>query len=268
MGLPNIIYGNFGDEKVTAASAIGGAPLGALMILPDGRKFRHARASATAVVAGKVYQQDSWTNISGSADADVLTEGAFSSGGVAGSSTVVITLGATATIPANSLRDGYLFVSSGTAAGETYKIKTNTLGAKSGTCTITLWPTDKFKTSIAAGSSKYGIRQNEYDNVTITTGDTVSVGTLVGISPVAASANYYFWVQRSGPVTVLTATASTVIVGEPVCCSGATGGAIYQIPPAAADTAGARVVRHMVAIGDCLNAAASTKYALINLRLE
>ena len=265
MSYPNIIYGSFGDEKVTAASAIGGAPLGALMVLPDGRKFRHAKASATAVVAGNLYQQNAYSVISGSADADVLTEGAISSGGVAGSATVIITAGGTATIPVNSLAGGYFFVSSGTAAGECYKIKTNTAGAKSGTCTVTLYENDKFKTTLAAGSSLYGIRQNEYDNVTVTTSDTASVGSLAGVAPVAASASYYFWVQRAGPAA--TYTLGTVIVGEPVCVAGTAGG-VMQIPPAAADTTGLRIVKQMVAIGDVLNASAATKYSLINLRLE
>lgn len=268
MAHPNIIYGSFGDEKKTAASAIGGATLGALMILPDGRKFRHAKASATAVVAGNVYAQNTLAIIAGSADADVLTEGAFSSGGAAGSATVVITLGGTAALGVNDLADGYLFVSSGTAEGETYKIKSNTNAAKSGTVTITLYPNDTFKTSIAAASSKYGVRQAAFNNLTVTTADTVCTGPLAGVAPVAASASYYFWIQRSGPATVLTATASTVIVGEPVCVSDSTAGAIEHIPPAAADTTGLRVVKQLVAIGDVLNAAASTKYALINLRLE
>ena len=68
MSYPNVIYGDYGDEKVAQSTKIGNLPLGQLMVLPDGRKFRHAQASATALVAGDLYQQNSMTVIAGTAD--------------------------------------------------------------------------------------------------------------------------------------------------------------------------------------------------------
>jgi len=43
-GTPNIQYGDYGDEKVTSSTRIGGLPLGAKMVFLDGREFRHAKA--------------------------------------------------------------------------------------------------------------------------------------------------------------------------------------------------------------------------------
>ena len=53
MSFPNVIYGDYGDEKVAQSTKIGSLPLGQLMILPDGRAFRHTRAhTAQAMTAG------------------------------------------------------------------------------------------------------------------------------------------------------------------------------------------------------------------------
>ncbi len=264
MSHPNIVYGSFGDEKITAASAIGGLPLGAPMVLPDGRWFRHSRASATAMVKAKVYQQNAFSVLSGTADAGNLTGGIVVSGS-AGEKTVVVTMGATGGVNAGDLTDGYLFLSSGTAGGETYKVKTNTSAAKNVNCTITLYPNDVLKTTLAAGSTLFGIRQSEYNNLTMTTADTVTVGSLAGIPPVDVAASYYCWVQRTGVCSAY--TQGTLIVGEPVCLAGSAGG-VTVIPPAAADTAGARIVKTLVPIGDCLNVSATVAYSLINLRLS
>ena len=57
MGIPSIIYGDYGDEKVTSSTKIGNLPLGQLMRLPDGRKYRHARSGGTALAVGQVLRQ-------------------------------------------------------------------------------------------------------------------------------------------------------------------------------------------------------------------
>lgn len=263
MSHPNIIYGSFGDEKVTSSAKIGGNPLGNPMVLPDGRWFRHAKASGTALVVGKVYQQNAFSVLSGTADAGNLTGGIVVSGS-AGEQTVVVTMGGTGGVNAGDLIDGYLFLSSGTAGGQTYKIKNNTVALKNINCTITLYPNDKLKTTLCAGSTLFGVRQSEYNNLTLTTADTVTVGSLAGVAPVDVAANYYCWIQRTGVCSAY--TQGTLIVGEPVCLAGSAGG-VTVIPPAAADTAGARLVKTLVAIGDCLNVSATVAYSLINLRL-
>jgi hypothetical protein len=151
------------------------------------------------------------------------------------------------------------------ALGYVYKIKTCSSAAAGSSVTIDLYETDPFKVAIAAASTTVGLRENPYYSLTLTTADTVGVSQLAGIPPTAVAASYYCWIQRKGAAMAF--TSGTVIVGEPVCISNGIAGAVEPIPPAAADTAGARVVKEMVKVGEVLNVAASTGYSLINLML-
>jgi len=232
------------------------------MILPDGRKFRHTKVSATAGVAGNCYQQNALSVIAGTADADMINNMAASAMAV-GALKVYITLAGTAAVAKDLFADGYMFVADSAGQGRTYKIKGCGSAAAGSSLTIDLYETDPIVTAVAASSSKIGLRQNEYDNITITTADTVTVGPVAGILPVAASASFYCWAQRSGPVSALNDN-TTLIVGEPVGVSAQLAGALGILVPGAT----ASVKRHQ-RVGYCMNvASASAKYGLVNLDLE
>jgi hypothetical protein len=235
------------------------------MVLPDGSVYRHAKASATALVAGNLYQQNSLADVTGSADAGLLTNMVVAADAAVGATTVSLTMGGTSAITKDALKDGYFFINDVTGEGLRYKIESNAAAASLGTLTVTLKETDGLKVALVAGSSQVGLRQNEYDNLTITTADTVGVGALAGVATVAVTASYYCWIQRSGVCNVM--TDGTLIVGEPVVLGAAAAGSFTVYPPAAADTTGARVVKESTVIGYCMNVSASTEYSLINLML-
>ena len=261
MSYPNVIYGDYGDEKIAQSTKIGNLPLGQLMILPDGRHFRHAKASATALVAGDLYQQNSLAVLAGSADANMINNLAASAMAV-GATEVKVTLGGTAAVSKDLFADGFMFVAESAGQGITYKIKACNSAAAGSTLTITLQESDPIVVAVAASSSKIGLRQSSYHNVTLVTADTVSVGALAGIAPVAASASFYCWLQRSGEVCGL--ADATLVVGNAVGASSILAGAVGNV-----SAAGTGSWKALTAIGHCMNiASASTKYGLINLMLE
>ncbi len=259
MSFPNVIYGDYGEEHTTYAIKPASIELGRRMVLPDGRLFAFCKASATAVVSGKLYQQNSLGVVAGTADADILNALVTVSGGVAGSSTVVVTLAGTAALSADLLKGGTIFWVSGTGGGESYKIKGNTVAGSVSACTVTVEGT--FKTTIAAGTTLAGLRQNRFDNITLTTADTVEIGALAGVSPNAIPASNFGWVQRNGTCACL--TDGTLIVGRGVGVASTAAGAVHVATASTTAT-----IKDQLAIGRCLNVAASASYSLIDLMLE
>ena len=267
MSFPNIIYGDYGDERNTYSTKPESIELERLMILPDGKKFRFGKASATAMVAGNLYQQNTLGVVAGTADADMLNALATVSGGVAGSSTIVVTLAGTAALSKNLLVGGTLFFVSGSAQGQSYKIKSNTVAGSVSACTITIEGT--FKTTIAAATTLVGLRQNRYDNLTITTANTAGVGALAGVPPVPIPASNWGWIQRSGLCNVLV-DATTPVISQPVIASTTVAGAIgkHEVVVAAGTTGVTYPGKSLRPVGHVVNIAASASYALIDLMLE
>ncbi len=265
MSYPNIQYLKPGDEKKTTTQKNEGMKLGGKGILPDGREFRYCRASATALVAGKLYQQAGGL-LAG--DADYAAILAVAAAAASGQCTVTVTLGATTACgTVNLFADGYMAVASsaGSGNGYVYAIKSCNTAAAGSTLTLTLEPTDPLKVALVAGTNTVGLRENPYAALTLTTADTIGLGKLAGVTPAAIAASKYGWIQTKGAVMCL--GDGTLIVGEPVCVSNVAG-AVEVIPPAAADTIGTRVVKQMVKIGYCMNVAASAAYSLIDLQLD
>src|SRR3990167_11513554 len=120
MSFPNIIYGDYGDEKRAQSTRIGGNQLGALMILPDHSEFHHSRApSGTALTAGYLYQGPDVPSDT------MLVKSIVPNGTIAiGATSVAGTTGGTSAITTDQYRDGWLIVPASTAhpgAGRTYK---------------------------------------------------------------------------------------------------------------------------------------------------
>ena len=259
---PNIIYGDYGDEKVTAASAIGNLPLGTLMILPDGKKFRHSKAAAaSAMVAGNLYQGDTMAVVAGTADANLMAGLAVAASAAVGALSVSVTLAGTAALSKDLLAGGELHVATSAGQGLRYKIYGNTAAGSTLATTITLEPTDPLKVALAASSTKVGLRHNLFREATLTTADTVGTGPLLGIAPVAVSAGYYCWIQRGGLAAAL--ADATLIQGIPVTASSAVAGAVMG---AIATTTTHYKQREIV--GFAVGVSASASYSLIDLTLE
>ena len=259
MGYPNIIYGDYGDEKVTSTAKIGGLPLGIRMVLPDGREFVHARASATALVAGSSYQQAAIPADTAMAKALAVNAAAI------GATTLNITAGGTTAFTVDQFADGYVVVASsvGTGMGHTYKVKANNSAAVSASAKFTLYENDAIKVAFNA-STLVGLRANEFDQVLLTTANTVATGIPAGIPPVAVAASAYCWLQRKGPAAW--ASAGTVLIaGLPVLASTAVAG---QCTVAFATTAGYLAARNIDFWGHAITIALDTGYALVNLELR
>lgn len=260
MAYPNVIYGDFGDEKKTSTAKIGNLPLGQLMILPDGRKFRHSKVGATAAAAGGLYQGPAAvadTMYAGDLVAATATVGAIS---------VTITTGGTTAVAANFYDDGYLVTASSTGAGigYVYKVRTaSSAAAGSTSSTVSLADNETIVVATEGGTTKVGLRANDYSLVILTTANTVGVNTIAGVACATAAASSYIWLQRSGVCTIK-ADNTSVVVGTPIGASTTVAGAAARL----AGTASAAVAKSVGQIGMAVTVSSSAEYGLYDLQLE
>lgn len=263
MAFPSVVYGSFGDEKVTSTSKIGGLPLGQVMELPDGRLFRHSRVGTTSLVAGKLYQGKA-----GEANTIFIKNVALAATAAVAATSVSITVAGTA-LGANVYDDGYLVTASsiGTGIGYLYKVKSAATTAAGSTSVVSLADGDTVKVALAGGTTTVGMRKNEFDSVLLTTADTVGVNTPAGVACATAAASAYVWLQRRGPVAGFTDN-STLIIGTPVIASSTVAGAFATYPTASADTAGVRYGRNARLVGEVMSVAASAEFSMIFLTLD
>ena len=254
MGIPSIIYGDYGDEKVTRSTKIGNLELGVTMMLPDGRLYRHAKSGGTALAVGQILRQgmisDSAQDQAVVLDASAAI-GAVSIDIVSGSSTVAV----------DYYADGYLYTSLDAGLGSVYKIASHDATSTSAeVLTLTLADHDELKLAIKAASTEVGLRQNEFASCLLNPLDSkVFKGIICGIAPVAVDASYYFWVQRKGSAVAKVA-GTAVTVGEQVYASSSEAGSILL-----ANTGGDAEVD---TIGHSRTVGVAATYVLINLELE
>ncbi len=252
MSIPNVIFGSYGDEKEISSGKI--LPLGTPMVVPDGRLYRYAKAGAAALVAGNLVAQPA---IVASHTLDLVVQAAVA----VGAKTVPLTLAGTVTT-ANQYAGGFLYSNDQDGEGMVYKIKSNDAAASVSTCTFTLEPDDTIKVALKATTSECGVRKSSYDSVTIKTAAT-AIGAIAGVAPVAVTATYYFWVQRSGPAACL--AAGTLVAGDFVAAASSVDGALG--PHVIAATAGTGLWA-AIPLGQCIAAAASTDFGLFDLTIE
>ncbi len=218
MSFPNVIYGRYGDEKVTAASAIGGLPLGQKMILPDGREFVHVRAATAAgLTVGALCVEAACIADHGCGSADMMTTAVAA----IGATTVVLSSGTTA-ITANWYAGGELFIRDSTGEGYVYKIKSNNAATVGVTCTVILEPSDPIVVALDATTTS-GLRASRYDRVLTRAAASGAVGAPAGVPVTAVSAGYYAWLLKKGSGAGLAGTAS--VVGDPVVANTGVAGA-------------------------------------------
>jgi len=237
MSYPNVIYGDFGDEKVAQSTKIGNLPLGQLMILPDGRKFRHAQIGAASIRAGQVV----------SSEAGLAGDGCIASSGLKASATVTHNaVGDTNVYVATSLTaftkdqfaEGTVNVigpAASTYIGQVYKIKGNDAAASvgvGGAAKITLYETDPLKVAWAPTSTLVSVRKSAFKSVVANAGSG-PIAPPVGVIPTAASINFYCWAQRGGEASCLQA-ATVCVDGKGVIASSVEAGSVTVALSAAA----------------------------------
>jgi len=268
MSFPNVVYGDYGDEKVTSLTRIGSLPLGTPMVIPGGGEFVHAKANTAAALApGQAIVQKAvaGTSVNLAVAADVAI----------GGRTILLTMPATTLCTtADQYKDGSLIINDETGEGHTYKIASSNTAAAAANATFTLEKGDGIKVAIVAGTSQVTIRENPYYDVLIRAAGTGSVGMPAGIAQVAVTAGYYCWLRRKGTQGLL-AAGTLAVAGRQFACATVTAGGFQAWSRAisTADTAGASVADTTLSPVDepwgyCeVAAAASTEYMVGNVQL-
>jgi len=219
-------------------------PLGSKLEYGD-RKFRYAHIYNGGGVAAGVTLE----NIAATAHhRDVAVAAAAS----AGAKSITVTLGATAAT-ADYYNEGYIHINDVTGQGQLLRIKDHPAADASATLVLTLY--DPLKTAITT-SSKADLISSNYKS--INTASNTPVGVIVGVSTIAMTANYYGWVQTSGPCSVL--TSGTLVLGHAAVRSDTTAGAIE---PNDSSTDGENTQ-----IGQVLVVNSDTDNSVINLNIE
>ena len=258
MSFPNVIYGQYGDEKAAQSTAIGGLPLGQKMILPDGREFAHAMAATAAALAPGLA-------VVGKARAGTIVNLVAGADAAVDATTVVLTMPATTVCTiADQYAGGFLSVDDAEGKGYAYKIKSSNTAAAASTATFTLEPYDKIKVALVSGSSECIIKESPYYSVLTRAAGTASVGPPAGVAPTAASAGYYCWLQRKGNATLLSA-GTIAVTGRKFACATVTAGGFAAHNPIPADTTLAPVAEDWGTVIEA--AAASTEYFMGLLEL-
>jgi hypothetical protein len=230
MGFPSVIYGRPGDEKTTSSTQF--APLGAKMILPDGREFVASKAVAAlnvgTPVVGKAPALPAGSSIGRTAAVAAV-----------GATTIVLTMPATTLCTAvNQYAGGYLFSDNIAGSAYMYKIKSSNTAAAASTCNFYLEPSDPLKVTLTGGTATVTIRENQYYNVLERAAGTGSVGAPAGVAPVAVSAGYYCWLQKRGEAPLLSG-GTAVVAGRPfACCTVEASFQAWHATPAAGTTEG------------------------------
>ena len=271
MGYPNVIYGDYGDEKVAQSIAIGNLPLGQLMILPDGRKFRHAQCgSADALEAGAILSTSAGLAGDGNIASSGLIASATTSRNAAGHTDVYVATSLTA-FTKDQFADGFLNVqgpAASTYIGQVYKVKSNIAAASvaaAGDLKVSLYETDPLQVAFAAGSTTVSLRKSPYKDAIVYHAGTV-IAPPMGVSPTAVSASFYFWAQRGGECSIQQG-ATVAVDGARITCASAEAGSASLITTADTGTVVAAYVVE-TELGYALEAAAASEAVLSQVNLE
>jgi hypothetical protein len=200
------------QQGVFAESSSKKEEVGTLRILRDGRKFRYAKAGASALAAGKI-------NTAPDVAAAVMNETVTAAWAIG-----AMTITETVTAPGSDVAEdfyagGYLQVNDVTGEGHQYKIQHSTAVAAAGT-SITLHLTESIRVATTT-SSQFTIVANPQMAVV----ETATKNKLVtGVCPMVVTAAYYFWNQTGGPALVL--AGDTAAVGDPLMHDSLVAGAV------------------------------------------
>lgn len=225
MSFPNLIYGDYGDEKVQSSTKLGTLCLGTRMMLPDGRIFAYAKAGGTTLAGGKLTMSEDTID-----DDDDSLE--IPSAVAVGATTFAVTMGSTA-ITKDKYEDGYVTVNADTAGGEMYKVRSNNSAAANTAATVSLYPGDGLITAWGSATTEIGFRTNEFTGLLLFKART-TVGIATGIPTRDITADYYFWVQRRGVVG--TYVGGTHVLGVSLVASTGDNGALMPWAGSAAAT--------------------------------
>ncbi len=186
-------------------------PLGTVGRMLDGRSFRYAKNGAVALRVGSVVQSIAPLNWSAGAGTGPTV---LESGTTQTSTWRTLQFETTFTtlVAKDYFKDGWLHVDTTghlTISGQMLQIKSSKAHTASSTLLeLTLNDGQSLTATLNTSDAGFSLIKNPYDSVIVVAQGTAALaGDIVGVPPMAISANYYFWLQTWGLAPVESATA-------------------------------------------------------------
>ena len=200
-------WGDFGDEKVESSTQT--HPLGTKMILPDGRIYYYAVNSSAAITTGG--QIVDGIAAVAAHDMDLVAA-------AASAEAITFTTTTSLTTTKDQYAGGYVYINGQAGEGEVYQVRSNTLVAGAAGLSITIEDDGGFATALTT-ATRFGLMYSPYKDIKIKdgTGGTETTG-VIGVTAMPVTADYFCWVQTSGPAAVLIG-AAVVAVGDAISVS-------------------------------------------------
>ena len=206
MAFPTTVYLSYGMEKRETSEQK--HKLGTRAITPDGRVFYYAEASNTAIARGG----NLVNGIAAVAAHDMDLAAAAASAGA-----ITFTTSTALTVTKDQYKDAYVYVNDGPGEGEIYRVKYNTAVSSATGLSITIDEPDGIATAFTT-DTKFGLMYSPYKDIHIVDGNGTPTTGVVGVTTAPVTADYFCWVQTSGPAAVLIG-AQVGIVGDGISVS-------------------------------------------------
>jgi len=217
--------------------------LGTLRIGSNGKAYRYALCGAADIPAGRFCV--------GVAIAAAHQNEAILETVAVGTKSLTVTVTAGTAIAENELADGEFLINDGTGEGHSYEIESNTAITTAGTA-VTLALRRGIKVALDA-TSEFTLVRNPFYGAVQSATQTLP---LIGVTPIAVTAGYYFWAQRTGMCAIYSGT-TVPVTGQTFAQEGVAGGITVST---SSDV--------IPDIGRCIYAAAATEYSPCWLSLE
>lgn len=213
------------------------ASLGQVIFGDDNRKFIYAKAGASALVAGSLYQ---------SAAEDTSDQNIAATATAVGSFTLTT---AAMTVTKNQYQGGYVGVTVTPGLATYYRIASHD-AYTAAAATFTL--EDPIQVALTT-TTRLDFIPNPYNGVVIA--PTTASSSLAGVAVNDVTAGNYGWLQIAGPCPCLNDAAGALTVGVAVMRSSSVAGAVRL------QTAGNQIV------GEAMTGIAASEVGFVNLRL-
>tara|TARA_R110000744_G_scaffold2073_4_gene8291 strand:- start:1124 stop:1870 length:747 start_codon:yes stop_codon:yes gene_type:complete len=198
------------SQGIYEESSYQNGPVGSLLELADGRRFRYARFAAAAA-AGLLIAPDE------SAGALVETDGSMTAAAI-GDTQVTVTATALDSVTKDQFAGAYMHITDDAGEGYQYRISGNSADGGSDNVVFDLY--DGLVVAVTTASD-CAIVANRWNGVVSATATDYNVS---GVTARVMSSGYYGWVQTTGMAIIL--ADGTIAVGDNLTLSDGVAGAI------------------------------------------
>lgn len=205
---PKLFLQSLFDESSTQKQR-----LGTIRPLTDGREFIYMQAGNANLEVGLLNQAE-LQDLANHANLAVANAANI------GDRIANVTLGDLAAV-ANEYAEGFLHINANNGEGYTYKIKNHPAANANANLSLTLY--DKLRgVNLVASTSNATLTKHPCKEVIVTPSPVTS--KVVGATTFVVTANYYAWLQKKGPCSIL--ANANLVEGDVVVASNATSGAV------------------------------------------